>query len=138
MCLAPGVVRIGNPLPGATAVLAQQGTGFAVFHQAIQHGGDRGERVLVARKQGWNLLLNEFTNFASAQGTVTQTCDGGTCTTTGNGTATVKTTGQTGVEMEALTAVAVAALTIYDMCKAVDKTMRIGNIRLVSKTKAAA
>ncbi len=42
---------------------------------------------------------------------------------------------QTGVEMEALTAVSVAALTIYDMCKAVDKMMRITDIRLVSKTK---
>ena len=48
-------------------------------------------------------------------------------------TATVTTVGKTGVEMEALTAVAVAALTIYDMCKAVDKTMRIGNIRLIEK-----
>jgi cyclic pyranopterin monophosphate synthase len=43
---------------------------------------------------------------------------------------------QTGVEMEALTAVAVAALTIYDMCKAVDKKMRITQVRLVSKTKS--
>ena len=42
---------------------------------------------------------------------------------------------QTGVEMEALTAVTLAALTIYDMCKAVDKTMRITEVRLVSKTK---
>ena len=42
--------------------------------------------------------------------------------------------GKTGVEMEALTAVSVAALTIYDMCKAVDKTMRIGDIHLVKKT----
>jgi cyclic pyranopterin phosphate synthase len=42
--------------------------------------------------------------------------------------------GKTGVEMEALTAVSVAALTIYDMAKAVEKTMRIGNIRLVRKT----
>ena len=48
--------------------------------------------------------------------------------------ATVRTTGKTGVEMEALTAVAVAALTIYDMVKAVDKTMVIGEIRLMSKT----
>ncbi len=48
--------------------------------------------------------------------------------------ATVKTTGKTGVEMEALTAVAVAALTIYDMCKAVDRAMRIGDIRLTYKT----
>jgi cyclic pyranopterin monophosphate synthase len=44
---------------------------------------------------------------------------------------------QTGIEMEALTAVAVAGLTIYDMCKAVDKRMVIGAIRLVSKTKTA-
>jgi len=42
---------------------------------------------------------------------------------------------QTGVEMEALTAVSVAALTIYDMCKAVDKKMRITDVRLLSKTK---
>ncbi|BCX17779.1 MAG: cyclic pyranopterin monophosphate synthase accessory protein [Geminicoccaceae bacterium] len=48
-------------------------------------------------------------------------------------TATCKLTGKTGVEMEALTAVAVAALTVYDMCKAVDRTMRIGDIRLVHK-----
>lgn len=47
--------------------------------------------------------------------------------------ATVKVNGQTGVEMEALTAVSVAALTIYDMCKAVDKTMSLNNVRLVEK-----
>jgi len=47
--------------------------------------------------------------------------------------ARVRTTAQTGVEMEALTAVAVAALTIYDMVKAVDKAMVIGDIRLVFK-----
>src|SRR5512144_645952 len=50
-------------------------------------------------------------------------------------TASAKVAAQTGVEMEALTAVTVAALTIYDMCKAVDKEMRIGGIRLVSKIK---
>ena len=48
-------------------------------------------------------------------------------------TATVKTRGKTGVEMEALTAVSVAALTIYDMAKAVDRAMRIQNVRLASK-----
>ena len=47
--------------------------------------------------------------------------------------AAVKTSGQTGVEMEAMTAVSVAALTIYDMCKAVDKGMSIGEMFLVSK-----
>ena len=48
-------------------------------------------------------------------------------------TATARTTAQTGVEMEALTAVSVAALTLYDMIKAVDKTMEIGAIRLLEK-----
>lgn len=47
--------------------------------------------------------------------------------------ATVKTTGQTGVEMEALTAVSVAALTVYDMLKAVEKSMRITDITLILK-----
>lgn len=47
--------------------------------------------------------------------------------------ATASTTGKTGVEMEALTAVSVAALTVYDMAKALDKTMRISNIRLLEK-----
>ena len=48
-------------------------------------------------------------------------------------TATVKVTGKTGVEMEALTAVSAAALTVYDMCKAVDRGMRIGDLHLVHK-----
>jgi cyclic pyranopterin phosphate synthase len=50
-------------------------------------------------------------------------------------TASAKVAAQTGVEMEALTAVSIAALTVYDMCKAVDKHMRITGVRLVSKTK---
>lgn len=48
--------------------------------------------------------------------------------------ASVKTTGKTGVEMEALTAVSVACLTLYDMLKAIDKTMTIGGINLQEKT----
>lgn len=47
----------------------------------------------------------------------------------------VETTARTGVEMEALTGVSVAALTLYDMCKAVDKTMRIEAIRVIEKIK---
>src|SRR3954468_20159691 len=50
-------------------------------------------------------------------------------------TASVETTAQTGVEMEALTAVSVAALTVYDMAKAIDKEMTIGEVRLLEKTK---
>ena len=49
-------------------------------------------------------------------------------------TTTVESTGKTGVEMEALTATAVTALTIYDMCKAVDRGMKIESIRLVKKS----
>lgn len=51
--------------------------------------------------------------------------------------ATVRTLGKTGVEMEALTAVSVAALTVYDMCKAVDRGMRIDQVRLVHKSGGA-
>lgn len=50
-------------------------------------------------------------------------------------TATVRCSGRTGVEMEALTAVSVSLLTVYDMCKAVDKSMTITNIRLLEKKK---
>jgi cyclic pyranopterin monophosphate synthase len=49
--------------------------------------------------------------------------------------ATAETTAQTGVEMEALTAAAVAALTVYDMAKAIDKGMVVGDVRLLEKTK---
>lgn len=49
--------------------------------------------------------------------------------------ATVETVAQTGVEMEALTAASIAALTIYDMAKAIDKEMVVGEVRLVEKTK---
>lgn len=52
-------------------------------------------------------------------------------------TASAKISAQTGVEMEALMAVTIAALTIYDMCKAVDKKMRINDVKLLSKTKQA-
>jgi cyclic pyranopterin phosphate synthase len=52
--------------------------------------------------------------------------------------AVVETTSQTGVEMEALTAVSVAALTVYDMAKAIDKRMVIGEVGLVEKTKEPA
>jgi len=49
-------------------------------------------------------------------------------------TATCRVTGRTGIEMEAMTAVSVAALTIYDMCKAVDRAMVIGSVRLIHKS----
>jgi cyclic pyranopterin phosphate synthase len=52
-------------------------------------------------------------------------------------TATVRVSGKTGVEMEALTAVTVAGLTVYDMCKAVDRGMRIEDVRLVAKSGGA-
>jgi cyclic pyranopterin phosphate synthase len=49
-------------------------------------------------------------------------------------TSTARTSGKTGVEMEALTAASLAALTVYDMCKAVDRSMRITDLRLLSKS----
>ncbi len=49
-------------------------------------------------------------------------------------TSTARTSGKTGVEMEALTAASIAALTVYDMCKAVDRAIRIDNLRLLSKS----
>ena len=52
-------------------------------------------------------------------------------------TAVVRTTGRTGVEMEALTAASVAALTVYDMCKAIDRAMRIDGLRVVHKAGGA-
>jgi cyclic pyranopterin phosphate synthase len=51
-------------------------------------------------------------------------------------TAAVETTAQTGVEMEALTAASIAALTVYDMAKAIDEDMVVGDVQLVEKTKA--
>ncbi len=51
--------------------------------------------------------------------------------------ATVRTTGRTGVEMEALTAASVAALTVYDMCKAIDRGMRVQDLRVVAKDGGA-
>jgi cyclic pyranopterin phosphate synthase len=62
---------------------------------------------------------------------VTLTCDPGRQAV--DISATCRLAGKTGVEMEALTAVSVAALTVYDMCKAVDRGMRIGDIRVVHK-----
>jgi cyclic pyranopterin phosphate synthase len=53
-------------------------------------------------------------------------------------TASVETTAQTGVEMEALTAVSIAALTVYDMAKAIDAALSIGDIKLIEKTKEPA
>jgi cyclic pyranopterin phosphate synthase len=64
--------------------------------------------------------------------TVELTCDPARCAV--DITATCKITGRTGVEMEALTAVSVAALTVYDMVKAVDRGMRITDIRLLHKS----
>ncbi len=69
---------------------------------------------------------------ALASASVELTCD--TTRSSVDIRATCKLDGRTGVEMEALTAVAVAALTVYDMCKAVDRGMRITDIRLLHKS----
>jgi len=78
-------------------------------------GADDGEAALVP------ILVKERASLAAAHGGVIVT-------------ARVHTFGQTGVEMEALTAASVAALTVYDMCKAVDKGMRMDGVRVVLKS----
>ncbi len=83
---------------------------------------------IMAAKQTSNLIpLCHPLNLSHVDVTLTPVRDGYVLE------ARVRTTDRTGVEMEALTAVAVAALTIYDMVKAVDKAMTIGDIRLVEK-----
>ena len=67
-------------------------------------------------------LSNVEIDFEMKSGVVSATCS-------------ARTTAQTGVEMEALTGVAIALLTIYDMCKAIDKEMKISDLRLVKKEK---
>ena len=86
---------------------------------------------IMAAKKTWDLiplchplmLSKVSVDFKIDRDTNTITCE-----------CSVKLTGKTGVEMEALTGVSLALLTIYDMCKAIDKSMEIGNIYLVQKT----
>ncbi len=85
--------------------------------------------IMGAKKTPELIPLCHPLNLSSVK--VELTCDTGRNAV--NIQATCKLTGQTGVEMEALTAVSVAALTVYDMCKAVDKGMRIVNVRLTHK-----
>lgn len=83
-----------------------------------------------AAKKTFDLIpLCHIVHIAGASVTARLESDGVTVT------AEVSSVGPTGVEMEALTAVSVALLAVYDMCKAVDKQMRVGDIVLISKTK---
>lgn len=86
---------------------------------AIQAAKRTGELIPLCHPLGLDKVSVEFTLDA------TQHCI--TCTVT------TACHGRTGIEMEALTAVSVGLLTIYDMCKAADRAMRIGNIRLIEK-----
>ena len=111
--------------------------GSAVMDAVVNHTAAKGDVLGVARVAGIRatkrtsdlipmchpLNLNKASiDFETdpAAGTITALC-------------TVKVSGKTGVEMEALTGVSVALLTIYDMCKAIDKTMALGGIHLVHK-----
>jgi cyclic pyranopterin phosphate synthase len=84
--------------------------------------------IMAAKQTSALIPLCHPLPLANVQVDLTQTADGYDIE------ARVRTTAQTGVEMEALTAVAVAALTVYDMVKAIDKGMVIGEIRLMKKT----
>jgi len=92
-------------------------------------GAARIAGIMGAKKTSELIPLCHILNLAKAE--VTFEMDQAECAVWAE--CTVRTVGRTGVEMEALTGVNVALLTIYDMCKAVDKTMEIGNIRLCSK-----
>jgi len=83
-----------------------------------------------AAKQTANLIPLCHTLILNKVDVETRLIEGGV-----EATATVTCEGKTGVEMEAITAVSIALITVYDMCKAVDKNMEIGNICLVEKEK---
>lgn len=86
--------------------------------------------IMAAKNVGTLIPLAHPLNISNAS--IDFGFDDANCTI--NISAKVRITGKTGVEMEALTAVSIAALTIYDMCKAVDKSMTINNIQLIKKT----
>ena len=103
----------------------------------MNHGVDKGDVLSVARLAGimgakrTPDLIPLCHPLALASVKVELVCDPERNTV--DITATCKLNGRTGVEMEALTAVSIAALTVYDMCKAVDRGMRIGDIKLLHK-----
>jgi cyclic pyranopterin phosphate synthase len=130
---------------GAKKVTARTATAKARIHvsaatlKAIREGGvKKGDVLSVARLAGIMgakktpdlIPLCHPLPLSSVKVELAAAADG---TSAIDITATCKVTARTGVEMEALTAVAVAALTVYDMCKAADKAMRITDIRLVHK-----
>lgn len=111
----------------------------AECYQAVRQGGTRkGDALGVARVAGIMAVKRTYDMIPLChalpieQASVDFEFDDGACSIAA--LCTVKTTGVTGVEMEALTGVAIALLTLYDMCKAMDKGMEMGEIHLVKKT----
>ena len=123
----------------ATGEITMSQAAFAAVRDAQAPKGDvlgaaRIAGVMAAKKTAELIPLCHPLALTDAQVecTLDSTLPGVRCT------ATVRTVGPTGVEMEALTAVSVALLTIYDMAKAMDRTMVISGIRLLEKSKGAA
>ena len=133
------MVDVSDKIPTERTAIAKGDiyVGEAVMSAVVEGKSKKGDVLGVARVAGimatkrtsdlipmcHPLNLNKATidfEVDEAEGKITAIC-------------TVKVSGKTGVEMEALTGVSVTLLTIYDMCKAIDKTMELGNIHLVHK-----
>jgi cyclic pyranopterin phosphate synthase len=136
-----GAARMVDVSAKADTVREAVAEGYIVMQPAtlslIQEGGiPKGDVIAVARVAG---IMAAKQTSALVPMCHPLSITGVTVTLTPGGpdrlhlTASVRTTGKTGVEMEALTAVSVAALTVYDMCKAVDRGMRIEGVRLLEK-----
>jgi cyclic pyranopterin phosphate synthase len=127
----------GKPITAREAVAAGRITMSAAAAQAIRDGAvAKGDVVAVARVAGIMAAKKtaELIPLCHPLPLTRVTIDLASDETGVTVTAAAATEGKTGVEMEALTAASVALLTIYDMAKALDKRMTIGDIRLVSKT----
>jgi cyclic pyranopterin phosphate synthase len=111
-------------LPATAALIAGHGVRKGDVLSVAQLAG-----IMGAKKTPDLIPLCHPIALSAVEVTLALDAEGGAVTVT----ATCRTTGKTGVEMEALTAVAVAGLTVYDMCKAVDRGMRITGIRLTHK-----
>ena len=120
--VAEGVVRMSpEAFEQVAAQAVAKGDVLAVAEVAGTMGGKRaGELIPLCHPLGLDLIQVEAQLEPELPGVRV--------------TALAKATGKTGVEMEALTAVVVACLTVYDMVKAIDRGMTIGDVRLVSKT----
>lgn len=129
----------GKPMTVRTAVARGSiRVGPAVMKAVLEGSVKKGDVLGVARVAGIMGVKQTASLIPMCHTLLVRKCSVDFVTDEENGVitavCTVKTEGQTGVEMEALTGVTVTLLTIYDMCKAIDKTMELTDIRLVEKS----